>query len=428
VASAPQPSAPVVEHMGPDTFPGRLRGIEGGSLWLEPDFQGMQWPQNTRTGLGISADFWVDMGKAEIHRGTEQLPNSDLLYEQGQALLRLTPAYVSGRLFAQAQVELLGNLCQTTISICLSANTFTTGDLFVRFGAWNAWDVKVGRFRAWEIYHFGMGMDLYTIERLGAGMFGVDPFTTPVLEVPQVYGVTYLWDRPREGMVGDVALHVYPTDYLRFELLAKFGTDNNRADNATNDTPWNYLGGRPTIIFDVGWLKLRLGAEFQRRTATTQTLDPGAGGQKKDPVPKRDQKGAGASIQFVVNPILEFGVNAAIGKQEDVDAFARPVPENSFTTKSVGGFANVRLAEQWVGGLGVNWTSQTDNFLATGSTVNDFTAQLQSFAAVQYRPIGQFYVKAVFGYARSDFLPSDLAVAEWHNSMYSGRIRFLYLY
>jgi len=427
-AKATQDSASFLEHMGPETFPGRLRGIYGGSLWLEPDFQGLQWPQNTRTGLGVSADFWVDSGKEVITRGTNQQPNSDLLYQQGRALLRLTPAYVSGRFFAQAQMELVGNLCQSTIQICVPAGTFTTDDLFIRFGAWNAWDVKVGRFRAWEVYHFGMGMDPYTFERLGAGMFGVDSFTTPKLEAPLVYGVTYLYDRPSEGVaLGDAALHLYPTEYLRFELLGKLGIDNNRADNATGDTPWKYWGGRPTLIFDVGWFKFRVAGEYQKRSATTQTLDPGPG-QKKDPVPYRTQKGAGASVQFVIFPIVEFGVNAAIGKQEDVDAFARPVPENSFTTKSVGGFANLRIVERLVGGVGVNWTSQTDTYLATGSTLNNFTAQLQSFAALQYQPLGYLYVKAVFAYARGDFLPSDLAVAEWHNQMYSGRIRLLYLF
>jgi hypothetical protein len=427
-ASAAQASAPVLEHMGPETFPGRLRGIYGGSLWLEPDFQGMQWPQNTRTGLGVSADFWIDSGHTTIERGTNQQPNSSIWFQQGRALLRLTPAYVSGRMFAQAQMELVGNLCQATTLICTSAGTFTTDDLFVRFGAWNAWDLKFGRFRAWEVFHFGMGMDPFTLERLGAGMFGVDTFTTPKLEAPLVYGVTYLYDRPSEGLaVGAAALHLYPTEYLRFELYARVGSDNNRADNTTGDTPWNYLGGRPTLIFDVGWFKFRLAGEYQKRSATTQTLDPGAG-QKKDPVPQRVQKGAGASIQFVINPVFEFGANAAIGKQEDVDAFARPVLENSFTTRSFGGFANLRFTDHWVTGVGVNWTAQTDTFLAAGSTLNDFTSHLQGFGALQYRPLGHLYIKAVLGLARAAFLPSDLTVAEWHNDMVSGRIRLLYIY
>jgi len=41
-AAPPQASGPFIEHVGPETFPGRLRGLYGGSLWLEPDFQGLQ--------------------------------------------------------------------------------------------------------------------------------------------------------------------------------------------------------------------------------------------------------------------------------------------------------------------------------------------------------------------------------------------------
>ena len=80
-------------------------------------------------------------------------------------------------------------------------------------------------------------------------------------------------------------------------------------------------------------------------------------------------------------------------------------------------------------GAGVNWTSQTDAVLAAGSTANDFTSQLQGFLAAQYRPLGYLYVKVVvLAYARAEFLPSDLAVTEWHNDMCFGRIRLLYIY
>jgi len=421
-------SAPFLEHMGPETFPGRLRGIYGGSLWLEPDFQGLQWPHNTQSGLGISANFWIDTGREAIKRGTDQLPNTTMSFQQGRSVLRLTPAYMSGNLFVQAQIELVGNLCQATTTICLTSGTFTTDDLWIRVGAWNVWDLKVGRFEAWEVYHTGMGLEQYTLERLGAGMFGVE--TTPRLEAPTFYGVTYLHDRPIEGLqVGYAAVHLYPTDYLRFELLGKFGSDNYRDDNATGDTPWNYFGGRPTIIFDVGWFKLRLAGEYQKRTATSQGITPGNPAFKADPVPTRVQKGAGASFQVVINPVVEFGVNAAIAHQDDTNAFAAQVPEETFTIKSVGGFANLRLAERWVAGGGINWTARTDSVLASGSTANDFSAQLQSFVALQYRPMGQLYIKAVVvPYTRADFLPSDLNVSEWHNHMYSGRIRFLYIY
>jgi hypothetical protein len=426
---APPSGEPFIEHMGPETYPGRLRGIYGGSLWLEPDFQGLQWPQNTRSGLGVSGQFWVDSGSESIQRDSDVLPNTSMKLQQGRAVLRLTPAYVSGRLFAQAQVEMAGNLCQATTTICMTSGTFSTDDLWIRVGAWNAWDLKVGRFEGWEVYHLGMGMDQYTVERLGAGMFGVDTMTIPKLEAPTFYGVTYLHDRPADGLaVGYAALHLYPTESLRFELLGKLGSDTYRGDNATGDTPWTYFGGRPTIVFDVGWFKLRVGGEYQKRTATTQTLEPGTPPIKKDAAAERVQKGAGASMQFVIDPIVEFGVNGAIGKQDDTDGFGRAVPETTFTTKSVGGFANVRLLDSWLLGLGANWTTLTDSYLAAGSSVNDFTAQLQGFVALQWRPVGQLYIKGVFGYARADFAPSDLTINEWHNYMYSGRIRLLYIY
>jgi len=130
----------------------------------------------------------------------------------------------------------------------------------------------------------------------------------------------------------------------------------------------------------------------------------------------------------VIDPIVEFGVNGAIGSQSDTNAFGAPVPENIYTVKSIGGFANVRLAAPWLAGVGVNWTTQLDSFVAANSDVGDFTAQLQGFAALQYVLASKFYVKAVLGLARADFLPSDPTVSEWRNYMYSGRIRLMYIY
>jgi len=424
-----QPAPPFLEHVGPETFPGRTRGLRGGSLWMEPSFHGLQWPQNRQTGLGVSGQVWLDSGYEAINRGTEQLLNSNMLFEQGRALLRLTPAYVNGRFFLQGQVELVGNTCQAANSVCVNTGTFTTDDLWIRFGEWNRWDIKVGRFEAWEVYHLGMGMEQYTLERLGAGMFGVDTLSTPRLEAPTVYGVNYLHDRPSEGLaVGDAALHVYPSDSFRLELLAKFGNDNYRVDNSTGTTPFNYLGGRPTAILDVGWLKLKVAGEYQQRTPTTQTIEPSMPPHKKDPVAKRTQKGVGAALQFVFDRVIEVGFNGAIGIQHDTNAFGMEIPENSFTTKSIGAFANIKPAELWLIGLGINWTAQTDRFLATNSTDNDFTAQLQGFGALQYAIAGQLYVKGVISLARADFLPSDTTVNEWRNYMVSGRIRLMYLY
>jgi hypothetical protein len=438
-----QTSAPYIEHMGPETFPGRLRGLHGGSLWLEPSFHGLQWPHNTHTGLGVSGVFWVDSGYEMIKRSLNQVQDSNMFFQQGRGVLRVTPTYVSGGFFVQGQAELVGNLCQTgsMVNTVCNAGTFTTDDFWIRVGQWNLWDLKVGRFEAWEVYHLGMGLDPYTFERKGAGMFGAQNPASPGLEVPSLYGVNYLHDRPTDGLAaGYAALHAYATDYLRFELLGKLGTDNYQSDNSTGDTSSTYLGGRLAGIFDNGLFKLKLGGEYQMRSPVFQTL---SGGQKKDAVEELIQKGVGGSMQFVIDPFVEFGLNAAIGWQSYTDGTGNVfgTPETlakSFTTKSLGGFANLRLADGWLAGIGANWTTKLDSYMATGSSANDYTTQLQGFAALQYLLAGQLYIKAVFAYAKAYYQPSDPNTTTWNNRMISGqlgpiyfpsiRIRLMYLY
>ncbi|MES1166278.1 MAG: hypothetical protein ABUR63_10995, partial [Verrucomicrobiota bacterium] len=141
-----------------------------------------------------------------------------------------------------------------------------------------------------------------------------------------------------------------------------------------------------------------------------------------------DQKGAGASLQFVLAPVVEFGVNGAIATQLLKGGFGQKTPEGSFKTISVGGFANFRLTDLMLLGLGINYTSQTDDYLAMNSTVNDFTYHVQGFGALQYLLGGQLFIKGVVGYARAFFQPSDVSVTTWTNDMYSGRIQLMYLY
>jgi hypothetical protein len=360
---ATQASAAFVEHLGPESFPGRLRGLYGGSLWLEPTFHGLQWPYMSHTGIGVSGNFWSDTGYETIKRDLNNLPDSKMYYQQGRGVLRVTPTYVSGRFFIQGQAELVGNLCQTADtgnSVC-STGTFTTDDLWIRFGHWNTWDLKVGRFEGWEIYHMGMGMDPYTFERLGPGMFGVDNPASPKLDVPTLYGVNYMQGRATEGLaVGDVALHFYPTDFLRFEVLTKLGADNYQKNNATGATASTYYGERDTAILDFGWVKFKAGLEYEKRSAVMQDIgaSPGETMHKKDAVEQTVRKGAGASLQFVIDPIVEFGLNAAIGRQDDQNSMAVAIKENSYTTKSVGGFANVRFTDLLLFGVGLNSQAQ----------------------------------------------------------------------
>ena len=417
-----EPAPLYVEHLGPSSYPGKLRGIYGGSLWLEPSFHGLQWPYMSKSGVGVSGLFWVDSGYERITR--ERMGDSVMFLQQGRAVLRVTPTYTNGSFFIQGQVELAGNLCQTVGTVCAAQGTaYQTDDLWIRFGVWNSWDIKVGRFEAWELYHTGLSLDLYTLERQGASNFGV---TSPSgLAAPDFYAVNWLHDRPQSGLgLGYLAFHAYPTPNFRLELLGELGADG------LGDQSLTYLGARPAMILDQGWMKLKLGAEYERATGDLGYADTANNTVKSDSKMQRTRRGLGGALQFVIDPRAEFGANFAYGDQKlspDPTSDAASSTD-SFTRIGVGGFANVRLGALWMLGLGVNFTWQNDKFYAPNSPSPDYTAHLQGFLALQYLLARQLYIKAVFGYARSDFVASDATVPVLANFMYSGRIRLMYLY
>jgi hypothetical protein len=419
--AAVEPPPVYVEHLGPSAYPGNLRGIYGGSMWLEPSFNGLQWPYMRRSGVGVSGSIWVDSGYEKISRDPANSPNTTLLLQQARAVLRVTPTYTDGKFFIQGQVELVGNQCQTTSPICTSVGTFDTDDLWLRLGEWNKWDLKVGRFEGWELYHTGMGLDVNTLERHGAKNYGVNSPDTN-LEAPDFYGVNYLHDRPTAGMgVGYIAFHGYLSQALRVELLGELGTEN-----VGSTTGHNYWGGRPAAILDLGWIKVKAGGEYEKSTVGTQTINNGV---KEDYPYKRTRKGFGGSVQFVFDPHIEFGGNAAYGTVFETDLTTGSASgTGSYNTTSVGGFANALLSPLWMLGAGVNMIWQYNSFYYNGSPNPDYTGHLQAFGAIQYLVARQLFVKVVLGYARADFLTSDQSIPLWSNYMYSGRVRLMYLY
>ena len=424
---AEEPALPVeppplyVEHLGPSSYPGKLRGIYGGSLWLEPSFAGLQWPYMPKSGVGVSGSVWVDSGYEKIARGPNS-PDTSRYLQQGRMLVRVTPTYSDGQFFVQGQAELVANECQTGGSACLNAGTVDTDDMWIRVGKWNSWDLKAGRFEGWEVYHTGMGLDINTLERRGAQQEGVAGTTLPV---PDYYGSTYLQYRPSGLGLGYLAFHAYPTEIFRFEILGALGTDNATSDGK------NYLGIRPTVIFDWGWLKLKASGEWVRNTDGTQQLvpDPNDSNKllKQDDKYNQTKKGFGVAAQFVLDPKFEFGGNLGRGTQATTDANGNANDTASFTTLSVGGFANLRLGG-WIVGAGANWTTQEDSHSMFGN-LPDYSAHLQTFLALQYIVAKQLFVKAVFAYARADFSPSGGSVDDvFSNEMFSGRVRLMYLY
>jgi hypothetical protein len=381
----------LIERMPPSAFPEpRVRGIQGGSL--RTTFHGLQWPYYPKTGIGISGSVWVDTGYEHIKRGNPTEQSIKYWLQQGRFLLRVTPTYTNGKYFIQGQAELVANKDQSLHQ----PDVADADDVWIKAGMWNVFDVQVGRYEAWEVYHFGMGLDLYTLERQGA--------YDEALAAPDIYGLTYAFYRP--AGVGQLAVHLYPTDYLRFELGTQFG----------NEFGSNTLAGRPVAVLDLGVIKVKGGVEYKKLTDQKE----GAKGEKT-------LRGSGASIQAVFDPYIEFGVNGAYGLTDHIATDGTVDEKGSVTTYSVGGFANVRIIPDLVAGVGLNYTYLEDlHFDPALNRVENFT-HIQTFGALQYLLFKQLYIKAVVAYAKADFNPT-FGDPIFKNEMFSTRLRLQYLF
>lgn len=378
----------------------KIRGIKGGSLWFT--FHGQQWPympmRGTKPGvmLGLSGYAWLDPSYARMKTTEENNADHTTWRTQGRAVVRLTPTYSQDEWFVQAQAELVANSNQNTTR----TTDPDTDDLWIRAGQWNKFDVQIGRFEGWEIYHFGMGLDLNTFERMGAylGPEGA----------PQIYGVTYGYYRDD---IGNIAGHYYPTDYLRFELLGKFGNLSDR----------NTIGARPVGVLDLGYAKVKIGGEYFKETE-----------QDADQPRERELRGVGAAIQGVLDPYVEAGINGGYGLTDAIDNEDVLDQEGTFTTYSYGGFANFGgFFENLVVGGGANYTWK-DNVQKEPSgpnmgRVGEFD-HLQVFGAVQYALFGQLYLKVVGAYAKARLAPSLTQAPPYDSTMTGLRFRASYYF
>jgi len=380
--------------LGPPT-----RGIWGGSLWLT--FHGLQWPYMPKTGVGVSGYAWVDTGYEQIRR--DQLRTDRQFWLQdARGLLRLTPTYSNGSFFIQAQIELVGIKDQ----FAALADRAQTDDLFVRVGRWNRWDLQLGRFESLEVFHLGMALDVNTLERRGAEDFGNRAAVTPYL-------VRFPFETRPSGP-GYTALHLYPTGFLRFELLGIAGPDANGM---------NSLGTRPAMIVDLGMIKLKVAGEYIKARQRDEYRDPnGVIGPNPN---TRLERGVGGGIIFILDPRFECGVNASYGRAEETSTQGL-VGGRTFDILSVGGFANARIVGEWIAGTGLDFTRMADEDFA-GTTRAGYFDQLQGFGALQYVAAKRLFIKGVFGYARATFAAGGSTV-DLLNTMYSGRIRLMYLF
>jgi hypothetical protein len=384
----------IVEQLPPTAYPEWTpRGLYGGSLWLT--MHGMPWPYTPRSGIGLSGSVWNDSGYETITRGNQTEANINYLVNQARAVLRVTPTYTRADWYVQGQSEFVLNSDQS-----VPQPTFvSTDDLWIRAGKWKKWDVTFGRFEAFEVYHFGMGMDLNTLERQG-------PVDT-VRAVPDVPGLTTFQYRPSGA--ANAALHLYPFPHLRLELLGQYGFDAASSLDA--------VGARPAAVFDIGWLKVK-GAAYWRKQFPVRSTSKEL----------RLQSGFVGAVQLVLAPYIELGVNAArelvdhYNSQNVTDPNASMGDydgEGSVTDLAVGGFANVRVVENFLLGAGLNYVKETDQ-------VSGEFSNTQGFVAAQYLVGGGLFVKVVGGYAKAHLHPGGKD--PWDNTMTSARVRLLYLF
>jgi len=387
-----------------------IRGLTYGSLWRT--FHGEQWPYMPKVEetdaptlqIGWSGSIWNDLSFTHIDVDpSRNEADQNRWNTQTRATLRMTPTLnVKNGWFVQGNAEAVvqGDMIASNASGGVLA---TTDDLWIRAGKWRVFDLQVGRFQGWEIAnHFGMALDWATLERQGAWVLG-----TSITKPTDGYGLDYFWDR-QNYLLGGYAVHVYPTKWLRGELLGHIGAGNGAVPSPSQ------FDLRPSAIMDIGWLKLKAGYEFGK--ATPQ--DAATLGE--------DQKnGWGASAQMVFAPYVEFGGSLARGYQDILDARDLPDLAASNTVQSVGGFVNVSPGhEPLLFGAGL-FLKEWENFRprpdGAGGTKVDTNRQWLLYGAVQYTLWRQLYLKLVVSHAsnQGDYNNGGYYV----NNALSGRLR-----
>ncbi len=393
-----------------------VRGIAYGSLWRT--FHGLQWPymrggEGDRLRIGFSGYIWNDLSNTRIDADSSlsdaAINDQNRWTTQTRGVLRVTPTYnAGGDWFVQGNAEIVvqGDMRPDPSSGVLA----TTDDLWVRAGMWDVFDVTVGRFQGWEIAnHYGMGLDINTLERQGAWIVGAS-----LPRPSDGYGLTYFWDR-QNFLLGGYALHVYPTKYLRAEVLGHVGAGSS--SNAAN--PYQ-MDVRPSVIFDVGFLKLKAGWEYGKAIP-----------QDEKQVVRDSKNGYGFAAQFILDPYVELGGSFARGFQDVIDKDDQADLAASNTVQTVGGFLNASPGhEPLVFGFGA-FLNSWENFrinreagAAAGQV--DTNDQWLVFGAVQYTFWTRFNMKFVFSHASNKV--EDFRAGDYVNNAMSGRLRAEYLF
>ena len=246
-----------------------------------------------------------------------------------------------------------------------------------------------------------MGLDQNTFERKGAVGIGEALYNIAF------YGLTDNQFRP-PGAAGNMALHYYPLPHPPVRGSWAWSEASAGRRYAT----------RPVAILDLGWLKLKGGVEYQH-----------IGGQQASDETDMTSKGVGGAVQFVFDPHVEFGFNAAQGTIVAFDPRASGPRAASRAPASAGSPTSPTASDA---------PSDLRRRLAVHANVDQnavVTRRGRQLVAVSglrrrsVRVIQQLYVKLVGGYSRGHWLTAgnDPPIA-FDDEMYSVRLRFSYYF
>lgn len=260
---------------------------------------------------------------------------------------------------------------------------YNVDDVYGQVGQRDTWDLKVGRFEAWEVYHRGMGFDVYTLEDTGAqrggGKYDDGAFGVYRYELNMIH---------RRDYTGRAAVHYYPLKVLGFEVLGAYGAD--ASDNSA--------GVRGAADLHLDFLRVSAGAEhrFWRRTQDQTAVVNGVAEECEDCY-KRKGTGYGGSAVLMIKPI-EVGFSAAKNRFDANAPDGQVDLPGSFDLTSFGGWLQVDpgwllFKKSLILGVGAHRTEKiADN--------NDFEQHTQGAAYIAY-PLGfnNAMVKLVFSTA-----------------------------
>jgi len=405
-AETPKPPPLALEILPPSAYPSTpLPGIRGGSLSFV--LAGMQWPYMPSYGkdyprlrIGFSGSSWIDANMRMVRPGRSTFPDVLDLRMQGRLTFRVSPVYNFDKdWFAASRIEFIA----ITEQQHEEGKYVDVDEAWVRVGRWNRFDATIGRTQGFEVYHFGMGMDINTQEREGAR-------ASVGSNVQQAYALTELWDRGINN--GAVALHWYLPQWLRLELLGRMGIAG-----AGNDA-----GVRPAAILDFGIVKVKGGYENRVQWTATPSQD-----QRKI-----ESQGFAGSVNLVIDPWVELGGGVAHRITDAYDTDGAVDNFGSSDTTTYGGFINARpYFKNWMVGFGYHSTDWHNFNVQAGATGQpDRQTHIQTFGALQYQLWDVFFIKYVLAYSEVQNRPRSDGVNDtgFTDKQISHRLRFMLLF